>query len=86
VVACGVVLLLGRLDCWFCCCSGRNRSEYPWNGNNSSGDKSCISHDLAPQTTDVNILERNSSNYDLKRRQWVEFPAASGATGKLKKA
>jgi hypothetical protein len=59
------LLLFGWFDCRFCCCSGRNGSEYPWNGNDSLSGKSRISRDLAFQITDVNILERNSSNHAL---------------------
>ena len=62
----GGVLLFGWLDRCFRCCSGRNGSEYPWNGNDSFGGKSRLFKDLTFQITDVNILERNSSNYGLQ--------------------
>jgi len=82
VIGFGGVLLFGWLDCCFRCCSGRNGSEYPWNGNNSLGGKSCIFRDLALQITDVNILERNSSNYALKRHRMGRV--LGGFSGKRK--
>lgn len=85
MIACGAVLLFGYWECCFRCCSGRNGSEYPWNGNYSSSDKSRIPKDLASQIADVNILERNSSNYGLEKRPRAELRAASRSTERLKK-